>query len=77
MTTTTNVFKSNNSQAVRFPKAVALPESTRTVSIISEGNRRIITPIDQTWDYWFEGQGVSEDFMESRNQPTTQQRELL
>jgi len=46
-----SVFKSNQSQAVRLPKPVALP------------------------DCWFDGQGVSDDFMQSREQPKAQIRD--
>ncbi len=73
----TRVFKSNRSQAVRLPKAVAFPESIRDVEIIAVGNRRIITPVGQVWDDWFDAQGVSDDFMADRLQPADQIREPL
>ncbi len=73
----TKIFKSNRSQAVRLPKAVAFPESIREVEIISVGNKRIIAPADQCWDDWFDAPGVSDDFMEKREQPEDQVRELL
>jgi len=71
----TTVFKSNQTQAVRLPKAVALPESIKKVKIVAVGNTRIITPADESWDYWFDGPGVSDDFMNERDQPADQQRE--
>jgi len=71
----TKVFKSNKSQAVRLPKAVALPESISVVDIVAVGNTRIITPAGESWDVWFDSQGVSADFMESREQPVDQHRE--
>lgn len=75
--TKTTVFKSNKSQAVRLPKPVALPESIKKVEIIAIGNTRLITPAGESWDSWFEGSGVSEDFMVERDQPKDQTREIL
>ncbi len=73
--TQTKIFKSNQSQAVRLPKAVAFPEDVREVQIVSVGNSRIISPVNETWDIWFDGPSVSDDFMLERNQPTPQDRE--
>lgn len=71
----TKVFKSNQSQAVRLPKPVALPEDIREVDIVAIGNTRIITPAGKSWDDWFDGPGVSDDFMVAREQPADQERE--
>lgn len=71
------VFKSNKSQAVRLPKAVALPESVKKVDIIKLGRARLIAPAGEGWDSWFDGPGVSEDFMSERDQPEQQERESL
>jgi antitoxin VapB len=73
----TKVFKSNKSQAVRLPKPVALPEGIKEVDIVAVGNSRLITPAGSSWDSWFDGPGVSEDFMTERGQPADQQRETL
>jgi len=73
----TKLFKSNRSQAVRLPKAVAFPDSIKEVEIIAIGNRRVITPAGQSWDDWFEAPGVSGDFMTDRQQPEDQNREPL
>ncbi|EES1232901.1 toxin-antitoxin system antitoxin VapB, partial [Escherichia coli] len=51
----TTVFFSNRSQAVRLPKAVALPENVKRVEVIAVGRTRIITPAGETWDEWFDG----------------------
>ncbi|MDQ6992113.1 MAG: type II toxin-antitoxin system VapB family antitoxin [Mariprofundus sp.] len=75
--TNTTIFKSNKTQAVRLPKAVALPESIKRVEIVAIGNTRIITPAGESWDYWFDGLGVSNDFMCDRDQPVDQERESL
>jgi antitoxin VapB len=73
----TTVFKSNRSQAVRLPKAVALPENVKRVEIIAVGHTRIITPAGESWDSWFDGPGVTADFMAEREQPAEQEREAF
>lgn len=73
----TTVFNCNKTQAVRLPKAVALPDSITKVDVVAVGNTRIITPAGESWDQWFEGPGVSDDFMLSREQPADQERENL
>lgn len=73
----TKLFKSNQSQAVRLPKEVAFSESIKDVEIIAIGNRRIISPSGQSWDEWFDGPGVSSDFMETREQPEDQVRDTF
>ncbi len=75
--TQTKIFKSNKSQAVRLPKSVELPGNIKNVDIIAICNKRIITPSGKSWDDWFDGSGVSDDFMELREQPREQERELL
>ncbi|MEE9354414.1 MAG: type II toxin-antitoxin system VapB family antitoxin [Methylococcaceae bacterium] len=73
----TKVFKSNQSQAVRLPKAVAFPEDVKDVEIVVVGNSRIVAPINQSWDSWFDSSPVSDDFMIDREQRVTQERESL
>ena len=73
----TTVFLSNRTQAVRLPKAVALPPSVKEVDVVAIGDTRIISPAGTSWDSWFDGPGVSDDFMIEREQPTDQQREAL
>jgi len=69
------VFKSNRSQAIRLPKAVALPEHVKRVDVVAVGRCRIITPAGEAWDIWFDGPGVTDDFMDHRDQPPVQKRE--
>ncbi len=71
------VFKTNKSQAIRLPKPVALPDSVKKVDIVKIGKARLITPAGEAWDSWFDGEGVSADFMEDRQQPKGQEREEL
>ena len=70
-----SVFQSNRSQAVRLPKAAALPDDVKRVDIISIGRARIITPAGESWDSWFDGEGATPDFMNDRDQPADQERE--
>lgn len=69
------VFISNKTQAVRLPKAVALPETVKQVDIVALGRSRLIAPAGEAWDSWFDGEGVSNDFMNERDQPEPQERE--
>lgn len=71
------VFQSNRSQAIRLPKAVALPDDVRRVDIVALGRTRIIAPAGELWDSWFEGDAVSADFMTEREQPAAQERDPL
>jgi antitoxin VapB len=73
----TRLFKSNQSQAVRLPKAVALPESVQEITIIRQGKGRLIVPIENAWDDWFNAAGVSDDFMSERTQEADQHRVAL
>lgn len=73
----TTVFLSNRSQAVRLPKAVALPEDVKKVDVIAVGRTRIITPAGASWDSWFDGDSVSADFMNDREQPAVQERDAF
>jgi antitoxin VapB len=71
------VFKSNTSQAIRLPKDVALPESVKRVDIIPLGRGRLIVPAGEGWDSWFDEEGVTDDFMASREQSADQERDAL
>ena len=71
------VFKSNTSQAICLPKDVTLPESVKRVDIIPVGRGRLIVPAGEGWDSWFHEEGVTDDFMASREQPVDQEREAM
>jgi antitoxin VapB len=73
----TRIFKSNRSQAVRLPREVAFPDSVKDVEITAIGSKRMIAPVGQSWDEWFNAPGVSSDFMTVRMQPEDQLRETL
>jgi antitoxin VapB len=69
------VFKSNKTQAVRLPKAVALPEHVKKVEIIAKGSARVILPAGGTWADFFAGPRLDDDFLAQRNQPLPQHRD--
>ena len=70
-----SVFKSNQTQAVRLPKAVALPEHVKKVEVIVRGNARVILPAGGTWADFFAGPRLDDDFLSVRNQPLPQRRD--
>ncbi|CRM56879.1 type II toxin-antitoxin system VapB family antitoxin [Pseudomonas sp. 25 R 14] len=70
-----SVFLSNRSQAVRLPKAAAFPDDVKRVDVIVIGRARTLTPAGESWDSWFDGEGVTADFMADREQSTDQERE--
>lgn len=76
--TSSTVFTSNRSQAVRLPKTVAFPEGVHQVDILKVGSSRVIVPKGRRWDDLFlTGPRASEDFMAERKQPVAEEREPL
>jgi antitoxin VapB len=72
--THSTVFKSNKSQAVRLPKAVALPDHVKRVAIVRQGSGRLIVPADGSWEAFFAGPRIDADFLSDRRQPKPQRR---
>ena len=75
----TKVFKSGNSLAVRLPKEFAVKE--KELCITKVGNRILLFPPEKRWDVIFEElnsiQELCKGFLEDRNQPKPQKRELF
>ncbi len=73
----TSLFTSNRCQALRMPKAMAFPESVTRVDVIALGRARLIVPAGEAWQSWFDGtgDGASEDFLPTRDQPDEQKRD--
>jgi antitoxin VapB len=46
----------------------------KRVDVVALGRVRILVPAGESWESWFNGEGVSADFMESREQPDYQHR---
>ena len=68
------VFTTNKTQAVRLPKAVALPAHVKRVKILQQGSKRIILPAGETWTDFFATPAIDDDFLRDRNQPLPQKR---
>jgi antitoxin VapB len=76
--TSSTVFISNRSQAVRLPKAVAFPAGVHQVDILKIGRSRLVVPQGKRWDDLFQnGPRASDDFMAERKQPQAEEREPL
>lgn len=72
------LFKSNRSQAVRLPKAVAFPEGVHQVEVLKVGRARLVVPKGARWDDLFAaGPTVSEDYLTDRTQPPGDERETF
>ncbi|MGA0546220.1 type II toxin-antitoxin system VapB family antitoxin [Brevundimonas sp. VNH65] len=52
------VFKSNRSQAVRLPKAVAFPDDVKELRVIKEGKSLRLVPVNALWDDFFARPGI-------------------
>ncbi|MFK3688791.1 type II toxin-antitoxin system VapB family antitoxin [Agrobacterium tumefaciens] len=75
---TSTVFTSNRSQAVRLPKNVAFPDDVHKVEILKVGLTRIIVPYGKRWDDLFlTGPRLTEDFLPSREEPPSEEREAF
>lgn len=72
--TRTKLFKSNRSQAVRLPKDVAFPPGVTEVRVLKEGARRVIVPVESSWDDFFDAPGTE---FPDRDQPKADLREPL
>ena len=73
---TTTVFYNNTTQAVRLPKAVALPDDVHDVSVRVVGASRVISPVGSSWDVWFDTwEPVSDGFVVDRESQAPQERD--
>jgi antitoxin VapB len=76
--TTTTVFTTNRTQAVRLPAELRLAPDVRQVVVRARGQERIIAPLHHSWDSFFEGgPAVSEDFLPERADQGQREREAL
>lgn len=64
---------SNQNQAIRLPKAAALPDHIKRVDVVIVGNARIISPAGDSWDQGFEiTEKLTDDCFVVREQPAHQ-----
>ena len=75
--TSSTIFTTNRSQAVRLPKAVAFPDDVHQVEILKIGQSRVIVPKGKRWDDLFlHGPRLTDDF-EVERQLEAEEREAL
>ena len=73
---TAKIFQNGRSQAVRLPKSYRFEE--KDVYIKKIGDLVMLIPINAVWDEFLKGlNNFSDDFMQERNQPENQVREVL
>jgi antitoxin VapB len=61
------VFMTSKGQVVRLPKSVALADTLEQVEIARIGRSRLISPVQHSWDAFFDAGGTG-DFL-NRKQP--------
>lgn len=76
MPSTSTLFKSNRSQAVRLPKDVAFPDGVKKVVVRKVGKSIVITPSEALWDDFFDEPGDL-GFPERGAQPPPPERDLF
>lgn len=75
---TGSVFKTNRTQAVRLPVEARFPDSVKKVKVRVVGTDRILSPIEKSWDSFFQNsEGVTEDFMNERASQEQADREAF
>lgn len=73
MHATTKIFKSNRSQAVRIPKALAFPDHVKDVIVRRQGSDIVISPKDSFWDDFF-ARGPNPEFPQRAPQGEYEER---
>ncbi len=73
-----SVFKNNRTQAVRLPVEARFPENVKKVNVRVVGTDRILSPVEKTWDSFFQDpEGVTDDFMNERASQEQSDREAF
>ena len=73
----TSIFMNNRTQAVRLPSVYRFSEQTQKVFVRQVGVERVISPVDQVWDSFFDNPAlqVSENF--EREEQINSEREAF
>ena len=72
------LFTNNRTQAVRLPAGMRLPNDIKRVDVRAHGNERIIAPLNQSWDSFFnDGPQATDDFMAERASQEQMPRETF
>ncbi|MFO1037453.1 MAG: type II toxin-antitoxin system VapB family antitoxin [Geminicoccaceae bacterium] len=77
LATCSTLFGKNRTQAVRLPKAVALPEELREVEIEAVGPGRFIVLAGRARESFFDLPATSDDFLTERDDPAPEPRQSL
>jgi antitoxin VapB len=72
-----SVFVANRTQAVRLPLEARFPVDVKSVLVRIVGAERVLTPADSSWDSFFFGPEVSNDFMSERSNQEQKEREAF
>jgi antitoxin VapB len=57
------VYSNKKSQLIEIPHEARLPDEVKKIAVRIRGNKRIITPIQNTWENFFQnGPSVTDDF---------------
>lgn len=65
-------------QAVRLPAETRFPDDVKHVNVRVVGIDRVLSPVENTWDSFFQSeQTASDDFMVERADQTQSEREAL
>ncbi|CAK8721857.1 SpoVT-AbrB domain-containing protein [Candidatus Electronema halotolerans] len=75
---TGSIFNNNQTQAVRLPAKVRFPDHVKKVAVRVQGQERILSPLENTWDSFFlSEERVTDDFMRERAGQEQQEREAF
>ena len=73
-----SIFTNNRTQAVRLPAETRFPDDVKHVNVRVVGKDRVLSPVKNTWDSFFQSEEtVSDDFMVERADQTQSEREAL
>ncbi|WP_442801499.1 type II toxin-antitoxin system VapB family antitoxin [Serratia rubidaea] len=62
-----SVFTNNRSQAVRLPAEARFPDSVSKVTVRVVGKERVLAPVENTWDSFFDQESLpGDDFLNER-----------
>lgn len=75
---TGSVFESDRTQAVRIPAEMRFAAGIRKVSVRMVGPDRVLSPVDRTWDTFFQvGEAATDVLIQRGDQGVAQEREPL
>lgn len=70
-----SVFYNNRTQAVRLPADMRFDDTVKKVIIRKVGNERILMPVENVWDSFFDNPAFKVDESFQRGEQISSQRE--